>query len=522
MDNEYNITISLKRKADDLNIMQKDKRKIYKFHLTENTIVAQCCFMAELKLLLIFLSKLRKITSIRIYTLEPYRTEETPKVADYRYYNYSNNEKIMISCTATDASAASIMSYVPNNNIINNQSLNHFFRFYCSIQNANEMKHFIVFTTSDIDTQKISRLGIKFHTESSHFTYLENDFVKATQINFFIPEVKRDHILLIESFNMNDSDSKEKFDDFFDKLVICKLFELEKGDHFNKFVRKEIGEHFNAFDIQLAEQITNILLSYNFSEEINIQELLKFLRKEIDTDFDRRLEHYLVSLSYYVSDSDNKNVKKTGQKLLHSSSFPQVLKSLLDKKNVALLSRLINTNKETNKKELVQQLKNYLKKCPLEYISDVLAEEDKDEDIVVSITKLNKCLFDEKPPTTSIYNILVTLSRYGHCQTSRYFIDNCEPEQIISFFKTAAREEELEFLDFLLKNYKDKMLINGNTELHLACEIDASFEVIVFLANELNINSVNNQGKTPLYVAVKNRLSADEAIERLKSLGAHL
>ena len=515
-----NFTRSIKRKSQDVNNGQKDKRKIDKFHLTENTIVAQCCFMAELKLLLTLLSKLRKITSITIYTLKPYTTEETSKVADYHYYNYSNNEKIMISCTTTDASV-SIMSYIPNNNIINNQSLNHFFRFYCSIQNANEMKHFIVFTTSDIDIQKMSRLGIKFHKESSHFTYLENDFIKSTQINFFIPEVKRDHALLIESFNINDSDSKEKLDNFFDTLVICKL-ELEKGDHLNTFIRHEIGEHFNIVDIPLAEKITDILLNRNFSGEINIQELFKFLKKEIDTDFDRRIEHNLVSLSYYVSDSDDKNVKETAKKLLLTTSIPQVLKTFIDQKNFNLLSELINNSKEANKIELIQKLKNYLKKCPLEYISDVLAEEDKDEDILVSITKLNKCLFDEQPPTSSIYNILVTLTRYGHCQTSRYFMDNCEPEQITSFFKTAVKEEKLEFLDYLLKNYEDKILINGNTELHLACEIDASFEVIEFLANELNINSVNHQGKTPLHVAVKNRLSDDKAIEQLKFLGAQL
>ena len=100
-------------------------------------------------------------------------------------------------------------------------------------------------------------------------------------------------------------------------------------------------------------------------------------------------------------------------------------------------------------------------------------------------------------------------------------MDKCKCNYV-NIFKKCMKSKIIDndYCEYLQRNCKNELELNGDTLLHLAVQEHADFEVIKTIANEENINATNNNGKTPLYIALESHFMDIESINYLINKGA--
>ena len=314
---------------------------------------------------------------------------------------------------------------------------------------------------------------------------------------------------------------------FFDRLVVCKIESNEDQD-LDAFVREEIGEHFNAIDFRQSKAIAIRLLS---TKNVDWKNLFDSVREVIDDDFNRRYNSHIESLAWYASDCADKsilfiinslllnNMDKLN-KFLESSAFLKFLGNLIICKEIDVVKKFISALHKVHHPS--KKLDEITVSCFIKGVNFMITEDD--DRLNINRSLINYFYIDGCIPVSVLLDILNTSAMTGHHKTFEFYIVNYASGQY-EFLKEIIKTEK--YLDILKELVQcpcvPRILSNGDTLLHTACREGASFKVIKFLAeNEKNINVSNNDGESPLNVAIASNVIDKEVIQWLVSKGAEV
>ncbi|VEN60174.1 unnamed protein product [Callosobruchus maculatus] len=123
-----------------------------------------------------------------------------------------------------------------------------------------------------------------------------------------------------------------------------------------------------------------------------------------------------------------------------------------------------------------------------------------------------KYLFDEgmspKADTERdlIYDILLYSADQGHTKTFKYFAPMGDKKHFNTYIGIATRYNRFDIIEYIRRNYREHTVdAQGNTALHYATW-KGHFRSIKYLlenGDDVNINSVNHKGETPLDNAIE-------------------
>ena len=378
--------------------------------------------------------------------------------------------------------------------------------FYCSYQYADQEQHindFIIITNRTlIDIEQLSDHEIYVNTS------IMPDSVWKFNFNFAPKNVKNHTFQYTE---INDASlspffqqiNVQKIKTFLKKLIILEYpftNEEQLRDHIRNI--KQMRECFNYIDISLAKDIVNQLLNYDFSTVNSVKNFFTTIKSTIDKSFiENRFSDCVQALLWYGCDSNNSEALELSGKLLSynlnvceelmkSTKFQELFIRLFCQRNFSLIKILLLLLKDKHKKKVLLKDVSEIIGCPIKFVSSGAVDTDEQRLDITSLLIDELC---EDKLCPQLNEIAIGSLKHKHYKTFNHFMDSYSGN-FVDLFKECIKHKILDVLQYLQQNHMDVIRVDGNTALHFACQERASFEVILILANEENINARNNLG----------------------------